>query len=311
MSLLWRRKVLLAKIEATYGTDAAPAGADAILATDVRMSPMQGQDLDRNLDTPHGGPTGTIPVDLHHTISFKVEMTGSGSAGTAPRWGRLLRACGCAETLTVGTSVTYNRVNDNFESVTLHLNIGGTLYAMVGARGTAAFDISASGIPYIEFEFTALYVAPADVAIPVPDFSSIPDPVAASDANTPVFTIGGASLVMRSFKLSVANRIEAQFLIGEEEIVLDGHENAIEARVRAVPMATFDPFAAAAVQDKLAIEIEHGKTAGTIVNIACPRAQMQRPEGLEDGQGRKEWPLRLVPLPTTPAAADQWLMTLT
>lgn len=311
MSLLWRRKVLLAKLETTYGTDAGPVGTDAILATEVRMSPMQGQDLDREIDTPHGGPTGTIPVDLHHTISFKVEMAGSGTAGTEPRWGRLLRACGCAETVTGGASVVYNRINDNFESVTLHLNIGGTLYAMVGARGTAAFDVSASGIPYIEFEFTALYVAPADVAIPVPDFSGIPDPLAASDANTPVFTIDGTSLVMRSFKLSLANRIEAQFLIGEEEIVLDGHENSVEARVRAVPLAEFNPFEAAGTQAKLAIEIEHGRTAGSIVNIAAPRAQMQRPEGLEDGQGRKEWPLRLQPLPSTPSAADQWTMTLT
>ena len=53
------------------------------------------------------------------------------------------------------------------------------------------------------------------------------------------------------------------------------------------------------------------RSSGNIVNIAAPNAQMQRPEGLEDGQGRKEWPLRLVPLPTTSTAADQWMMTLT
>jgi hypothetical protein len=311
MSLIWRRKVLLAKLEATYGSDAAPAGSDAILATDVRLSPMQGQDLDRNLDTPHGGPTGTIPVDLHRKITFKVELAGSGTAGTAPRWGRLLRACGCAETVTAATSVVYNRVYSGHESVTLHLNIDGTLYAMVGVRGTASFDISASGIPYIEFDMTALYVAPADSAIPTPSFTGIPDPLAASDVNTPDFTIDGTALVMRSFKLSLANRVEAQFLIGAEEIFLDGHENAIETRVRAVPLATFDPFAMAAAQAKVAVALTHGATAGNIVALAVPRAQMQRPEGLEDGQGRKEWPLRLVPLPSTHSAADQWSLTVT
>ncbi|MGK8236665.1 hypothetical protein ACLGGT_21325, partial [Roseovarius sp. MS2] len=80
---------------------------------------------------------------------------------------------------------------------------------------------------------------------------------------------------------------------------------------RAVALSTFNPFTMAATQEKVAVEIEHGKSAGNIVNIAAPRAQMQRPEGLEDGQGRKEWPLRLVPLPTTATAADQWTMTLT
>jgi len=311
MSLLWRNKVLLAKIETSYGVDAAPAGGDAILATEVRLSPMQGQDLDRALDTPHGGPTGTIPVDLHRTISFKVELAGSGTAGTAPRWGRLLRACGCAETETVGTSVAYNRVYSGLESVTLHLNIGGTLYAMVGVRGTAAFDVSASGIPYIEFDMTALYVAPADSAIPTPDFTGIPDPLAATHSNTPTFSIGGTDLVMRNFKLTLANRVETQFLIGGEEVFLDGHDNTIEARVRAVPLATFNPFVMAETQAKLAVALSHGTAAGNQIALGVPRAQMQRPEGLEDGQGRKEWPLRLVPLPSTPSAADQWSLTVT
>ncbi len=93
----WNSKILLAKIETTYGTDSVPTGAaDAVLAQNVVLSAMEGQDLARDLDRNALGADATIPVELHQKLSFSVELAGSGAAGTAPPWGRLLRACGCA-----------------------------------------------------------------------------------------------------------------------------------------------------------------------------------------------------------------------
>ena len=44
----WRKKVLLAKIEPTYGTDAVPLPAtDAIQGIDVQWTPMEGSDVNR------------------------------------------------------------------------------------------------------------------------------------------------------------------------------------------------------------------------------------------------------------------------
>lgn len=311
MSLRWKSKVMLFALETTYGTDAVPTAADGILATDVVLSPMEGQDLERNLDTADGGPTGSIPVDLHRKITFKVEMAGSGAAGTAPKLGRLLRACACAETISAGVSVAYNKIFGIVESGTLYQYIGGTLYKMVGTRGTVSFELGASGIPYAVFELTSLYTVPVDAALPTPDLTAFQKPLAASNTNTPVFTVGGVSLVLRDFKLDLANKIEPQFLIGEEVVDLDGHENAITARVRATDLATFNPWALAANQGTVVLALEHGTVAGHIFRLDVPKAQVQRPEGLEDGQGRKEWPLRLTPLPSTTDAADQWTLTFT
>ena len=98
MAISWRSKILLAKIEAIYGTDAAPTGAaNGILAVDVSFNPMQGSDVSRNLERPFLGAQGTVATELHAELSFKVELVGSGTPGTPPAWGVLLRACGVAE----------------------------------------------------------------------------------------------------------------------------------------------------------------------------------------------------------------------
>lgn len=310
MPKFWRKKILLAKIEEVYGADSVPTGAlNAILATDVSLTPMEGQDLSRALDQPWFGAQPTVPVDLHAKLSFKVELAGSGAAGTAPAWGPILRACGLAQTISAGVSVTYNPITDNPESATLYLNVDGTLMRLLGARGTMTARVAASGIPYLEFEMTGLYTAPTDAAAPVPDYAAFQKPLHGSAANTPVFTLGGTSLVMRSFMLNLGNAVEGRFLIGAENILITDRTSTIEATVEAVALATFDPFSRAAAQTDQAIVLTHGTAAGNIVTLNVPKAQMQRPAGLEQNQNIVEWPLRLVPIPS--AGNDEFTLTLT
>ena len=94
----WKTKIILAKVEGTYGTDAEPAAADAMLMTDVELRPMEGQDIARNSERPHLGAQETIPAGLYVTLTGSVELQGSGAAGTAPGWGILMRSCAAAET---------------------------------------------------------------------------------------------------------------------------------------------------------------------------------------------------------------------
>lgn len=310
MALRFRKKVLLAKIETTYGVDATPTGAaNAMLASDISIQPMEGSDADRGHDKPFLGNDGTIPYDLHSKISFKVELAGSGTAGTAPAWGPLLRGCGAAEVIVAGTSVTYNPISDAFESVTLYLNIDGTLYALIGARGTATFRVNASAIPQIEFEFTGLWVKPSAQTMPTADFSAFQKPLVGSAANTPTFTIGGTARVMRNFSLALANAIEARFLIGAEAIEIVDRAEALETQIEAVALTDLDPFALARDQSTVAVSLTHGKVAGGIATIAVPAAQVQRPGSPVEAQGIKEWPLTFAPKPV--AGNDQWTVTLT
>ncbi len=310
MSIFWKNKILLAKIEATYGTDSAPTGgANAVLATDVRLSPMEGNDVSRDLDLPWMGTQGTLPVDLHAKLAFKVELAPSGTRGTPPAWGPLLRACGVAEVIAAGASVTYNPISSGFESVTMHFWVGNTQYKLTGARGTCIVRVTASGIPYLEFEFTGLFVQPAEAARPTPTLTGWKAPKVASTLNTPTFTIAGTALVLRTFALNFGNAVEGRFLIGSESVIITDRADAIEATVEAVPLTTLNPYALAVSASPVAISLAHGTVAGAIATLSIPAAQIQRPSGLENQQNIVEWPLRIVPTPV--AGNDQWTLALT
>lgn len=309
MPIFWRDKILLAKIEVTEGTDPTPTGSDAILVKNVSYTPMEGNDLSRELELPYFGDQGTVPVELRATLSFEVELAPSGTAGTAPAWGKLLRACAVAETVDAGVSVTYNPITNNQESVAFYFWHGTTLQKMLGARGTATISMTAQGIPMIAFEFTSLYTAPVDQARATPDYAAWQRPQAVSTTNTPTVTIDSTSLVMRSLAMNLGNEVEPRFLVGSSGILITGKSEQLEMTVEAVDLATFDPYAAAGNQDELAVEIVHGTGAGRITTLAMPRAQMQRPASPAINQNIVEWPLRLKPVPDT--GNDQWTLTLT
>lgn len=305
----WRNKILLAKIEGTYGEDAAPTGAaNAILATDVELKPMEGQDVSRELERPYLGAQPTVATDLHQVLSFKVEYAPSGTPGMAPAWGALLRACACAEVVVADTSVTYNPISDDPESATIHIWIDAIRFVLAGARGTAKLTATASGIPQIEFVFTALRIAPDAAARPAPDLSAWQRPQGFSNANS-ALSLAGASRVMRSFSLDLANQVEGRFLVGREDIRITDRADKIETTIEAVPLTDWDPYAAAETGAPVPLTLTHGQAAGSIATLAVPRAQVQRPSAFAQAQDVVEWPLALIPLPD--AGNDQWTLTLT
>jgi hypothetical protein len=310
MAMYWREKVLLAGIEATYGAATNLTGsANAIYATEIGIQPMQGQNIDRGHETPYLGNAGTIPADLHTVLTCSVELVGSGTAGTPPAWGPLMRACGCAEVITPGTSVVYSPVTRDHESVKMVLNIGGVAYSLRGTRGAAVINVNASDIPRIAFTFTGLWTPPADTALATPDYSAFNAPLVASDANTPVATIDGEDFVTRTFSLDLGNQVEGRFLIRDEQIVIVDKAERLAMQVEATPLATFDPYAAAASGAAVPFVVRHGTQAGRIATITVPRAQIERPDSPTEAQGIVEWPLRAAPLPVS--GNDQWTLTLT
>lgn len=309
MTLKWKSKILLGMIESTYGTDPTPQAANGILAKDVKWSPMEGNDVDRELELPEFGSTGTIPVNIHAKLSFMVELAPSGTAGVAPGWGPILRACGIAETIVATTSVTYNPITDDPESVTFYFQIERTLYAMVGARGTAKLEFTAGGLPYLNFEMTGLFVDPTEASRTTPTLTGFKKPQEVTTRNTPVFTINAQTLVMRQLNMTLGNAVEPRFLVNQEEILITDREGKVETTVNAVPLTTLNPYALAKEATEVPIVLTHGTGAGRIATLNVPKAQLQRPAGLENSQGITEWPLSFIPIRTN--GNDQWTLTLT
>lgn len=312
MARFWKKKIVLAKLETPYGVDAAPTSAlNGILAIDVKLSPMEGQDLSRDLERATYGASDKLPVDLHSKLSFKVELAGSGTAGQAPAWAVLVRACAMAMTTVAATSVTFNPITNNPESVTITLNIDGQLYKLLGARGTAKLMIGASAIPYITFELTGLFVQPVDAVMPAaPDLTGFKSPLPGSRVNTPVFTVGGAALTLRELTFDFGNVVEGRFLIGAEEILITDKEESVEFTIEQPALSVLNPFALAQSRAPVALALTHGTVAGNRITLNVPTLQMMRPGAPENRQGVVEQTLRGTPMPGT-AGNDQFTLVLT
>jgi hypothetical protein len=307
----WNSKIVLAKIETAYATDPTPTGAaNAMLLTDVVLQPMEGEDVSRNLEMAYLGAQEEFPTGLRAVLSGSFEMVGSGTAGTAPAWGPLLRMCAAAEVATVGTKIEYMPVSDGHESGAIYFMIGTWLHKILGGRGTAVFSVNAQGIPVCRVTITGLFVRPLDQARPTPVTTAFQRPQVATKANTPTFTIGGTPFVMRSFSFDLGNDVQPRLLVGVERIVIVDRNESMKMTVEAVPAATYDPYSVAEEGTRQAVALVHGTIAGKITRIDAGQAQQKRLMGFENGQKVLEWPLEFRPLPTS-AGNDQWKVTLT
>jgi hypothetical protein len=306
----WKSKTLLAKIETAYGVDSAPTGAaNAILALNVTFSPMEGQDVVRNTERPTLGADPTVPAGLYAKLSFEVDLVGSGTLGTAPAWGPLLRACAAAQVITAGTKVEYTPVTDNHESVSIYFQIDSTRHILLGAKGNAIPALNAQGLPVIKFDFTGLFATPTEQTKPTVDFTAWQAAAIASKTNTPTFTIGGIPFVLRSFSFDLGNAVEPRMLIGTESILITDKNESLDVSVEAVPVTTYNPYTVAQAQTLQAIQLIHGTVAARRVQLDIPNAQQARLTGLDTGnQNIVEWPLKFTPLPG--AGNDQWKLTL-
>jgi hypothetical protein len=307
----YRLMVLLAKIETEYATDPTPTGAaNGILAKNVEISPMEGEDVSRELIQAFLGAQATVPTGLRMVLSFDTELAGSGAAGTAPKWGPLARGAGMAETIVADTSVAYTPVSEEMESLTLWFWIGSTKHVLTGARGGGEVTVNAQGIPFIRWTFTGLWNAPGEATRATPTLTGFQKPLVASKTNTPTFTVNSVPLVLRSYSLKFGNQVEPRLLIGRESVEIVDRAEAIDVVVEAVPLTTLDPFTLANAQTLVPVALVHGTVAGNIISLTAATCQVKRPTGYQNNQGTLEWPLALAPLPTS-TGNDQYAITLT
>ena len=293
----FRKMTVLAKIEGTYGTDSAPSGAaNAILASDIEISALEGDTIERTNPRPDLGAYAQIHVGSHQKVTFKVEAAGSGAAGTPPAWGVLERMCGMSETIAASTSVTYSPVSENEESGSIYFNIDGQLHKLIGARGSRTVEVTAKGLAYHAYEFTGLWVDPASVVAPTVDFAAFKDPIEVSNANSPLFTINGQAMIMQSMSLNGGNTVIHRDLVGVEEVVITERAATAAMVVEALPLSTFNIFTIAKSNTRDAMGFTHGTVAGNIIEYAAPKAQILSPSYSEqDGIAMWGFDLSLVP----------------
>lgn len=307
---LTRKRLLLAKIESTYGTDSTPAATDAILVSALEVQPLQLELKDRELILGYLGNTEMVVGQRLVSVSFDVEIAGSGTAGTAPKWSALMQACGFSETIVASTSVTYAPISSAFKGVTLYFFADGVRHKVTGCRGTWSMALETGEIPKISFSFTGIFNAPTDETQPSPTFSNQADPVVVNSANTAPLQVHGYAACLSAFSLDLANETPFRQLAGcTQQVMITDRKPEGEVTIEAPTIAQKNFFSAASTQTAGQFSWVHGTTAGNIITFTAPTCTLGSPE-YEDSDGVIMLKLPFMPQPTA-AGNDEFTLALT
>lgn len=303
-----RNSAVLAKIEATYGTDSVPTGpANAILCGQPTITPLDATNLDRELVRPYFGASEQLVGPANVKLEFPVELAGSGTAGTPPAFGPLLRMCGMAELITASNRVEYSPVSSGFESGSLYYYDDGVRHILTGVRGSVALDLSLSAIPRLLFKLMGLDGGVATASLPSATLTGFKTPLPVSDANTGDTTFGatyttgslsgGTAYPSRGLQIDIGNAVNHMPMLGGESVeitnrVITGNLDLDLTAAQEVAFAT-----TVKGNGTQGFGIQHGTTAGNIVVLHGPAVQVLDWSKKEwNGKRLQGYGLRFVPV---------------
>ena len=292
----YRKMATLVKLETTYGEDVVPTAADAILFSNVTFTPLEGEEISRDLILPYMGNQGVILSGTYARIEGDVEIAGSGTAGTAPAYDALMRACGLAQTITTDTSVEYTIVEDDQEAASIYFIQDKVQHVLLGARGNMSLSFAPKQIPKYRFTITGLLGEISDLGtMPAVTKAGWKTPVEVSKDNS-TMSLFGWSAVGESLSIDLGWTVTPRFLIGDELILLSDRSSTGTAVVEARTIAEIDWFSAAKDRTRGALSFVHGKTEGNIVEITSPAVEIGKPsQGETNGIVNYSLPLMVCP----------------
>lgn len=311
MALIARKTYILSKAESTYGTSSTPANTDAVLVKNLDLTPLAGDVVSRDLLRPYLGNSEQLLAQTYVELSFDVELAGSGTAGTAPRYGALLKACGLSETVVATTSVTYAPVSSSFSSATIIYNTDGVNHLLTGCRGSFTIQAEVGQIPTISFSMVGIYNAPTDVSPVAVSYSNQATPLVFRQGNTSSFSVFSYSGLLQSFDFDLANATVYRQLVGSAtgEVLITDRKPAGSCMIEAPTIATKDFFSIALGSATGGLTFLHGTTAGNRVTFNSPQTDITSPAyGEQDGVRMLNLPY--VATPTT-AGNDEFSLAFT
>jgi len=309
MALLTRKRVILIEAESSYGSDPGIAAADAVLVRDLSITPQSSDVVSRDVVRPFLGAFQQLLANTNVEVTFSVELAGSGTVATPPRYGDALKACGFSETINSGNNVVYAPVSSSFSSVTIHYNTDGVRHKVVGARGSFVINGSVGEIPTIDFTFQGIYIPPTDSALPTVTYGDQATPLIFKQGNTSSFQLLSHSAALSSISLDVGNELVYRELVGgTQETLLTNRNITGSVSIEAMLLGTKDYFAAALAETTGNLTFTHGTAAGNTVQVSSTKADIgDVAYAEEDGIQMLEIPYTLVPT----SANDELTITYT
>jgi len=274
---LWKNKVLLIKKETTAGVDAVPVAAtNSMLAFNVALT-LDADEKARNPDKGYYASPEKSYTNKKFSLSFDVEVAGSGTAGTAPAMGAALIMCGMSETVVAVTSVTYAPVSGSTETATIYLNIDGTLFKATSCKGSINMTPAIDDYNKASITVTGLYLKPVDAALVPGVFTSFQAPVDCTK-ETCALSINSVLVDGRSFSYDQGNDNQLKQSTETRVIANVDRQGSAEVTCWINPQSTFDPYALFEAHTKVPIFWTSGIVAGNITQVNLPAAQLGPPQ---------------------------------
>jgi hypothetical protein len=295
---LWRNRLILAGIESTYGTAATLTGSDAVrIMNDLDLKPLEMELIDRDLLYGWVGNQPRLVSQQMSSISFSFELSGSGTAGTAPRTGRLFRAAGHSETVVAATSVTYAPIGASYEGLTIDCHHGGKRHRLAGVRGNITLDLSVGAIPTGKFEGMGFYAEPSDQTDPATTYAAQADPLIVNSANTTTVSVASFASCMESFSFNCGRSPSLRQLAGCSRQVRIDEERTPEGEItiESPTIAGKNFFTDATAQTLGEITWTHGPVGNRVV-FDANTCSLGDPE-YSDSQGIEMLRLPFMPIP--------------
>jgi hypothetical protein len=280
-----KNTIILAAVALTPGADAAPTGAaNAILVTEMSITPLEAQNITRDIMTGGFGGKAELVGTANVKVSITVELAGSGTAGTPPAWGKLLLGCAMAEGILASPArVEYTPVSTGLKDLTIYYYDDGVLHKLLNAMGVWSLSAKVGERPTLKFEFTGVDGAMSAVANPTPDYSAWKPPVAMTKANVVDVTLGATyaagalagGVVYPSNGLEVASGNQVDFLanLSTEKVDINDRDvtGSVEYELTAAQEVARMATVKANTLESLGFTI--GKTPGNSVLLFAPSVQ--------------------------------------
>ena len=272
------RKVILVKVEATPGTDSAPAAAtDAFQAIDFKWGNAGKANTDEfAYAAPYYASRDVFNVSMQRDCMFDIPVIGAGTPlGT--NYGAamlaLYRACGHAAVVNAATSVVFSPISTAEETATLYAYEDGLLRRMLFTRGSMKWAFAENKVPRCSVAMLGLYSTPTDTPIVAPTFPTLQKPVGFGRANT-VITLGALNLKASMFEVD-GGRVNAyRRLSGVEDVVPTDMKPTATVKFELPTVAQKAVYTELETTVEQLLRVVHGTAAGNVFTLAGTRAQL-------------------------------------
>lgn len=267
------------KAEATPGTLETLTGADAIPCELLTPNVQEFTEAEREMisSVVPGMPYASVMTQKKMSLPIVTEFAGSGTAGTAPAFDKLLLAAGFNKTIVPSTSVTYNLPWPLASTrYSVGFDLAGQLHAGKGGIVTT-FSIKgeAGGYAKAEFNYEGAYVPVATSAAVTPVFPSFANPATFDSQGIGSFTIASQSACVRSFEVNLSNVYTFQDDGGcvARHTITDRNVEG-SATIQRKLLGELDPYALVASSTLGNLIFPYGTVGGNISTVTLPSIQL-------------------------------------